>query len=60
MNNFPINNHPKDSSSINNSPIKHVIELKNIRRVYTNSEQPLTVLKGVNLSIAAGEMVRVV
>ncbi|MFZ4832038.1 MacB family efflux pump subunit [Rouxiella sp. Mn2063] len=46
--------------AINNAPANNAIELKNIRRTYTNSEQPLTVLKGVNLTIAAGEMVAII
>lgn len=37
-----------------------IIELKGIGRTYTNSSQPLTVLKNINLKIAAGELVAII
>jgi len=46
MNDLLINDSSINHSSINNPSINNAIELKNIRRTYTNSEQPLTVLKG--------------
>jgi len=39
--------------------VNNLIELINISRTYTNSAQPLTVLKDINLTIAAGEMVAI-
>jgi len=40
--------------------VSNLIELNNISRTYTNSAQPLTVLKDVNLTIAAGEIVAII
>ncbi|MCS3407652.1 MacB family efflux pump subunit [Serratia sp. AKBS12] len=37
-----------------------IIELKGISRTYTNGGQPLTVLKDINLTIAAGELVAII
>ncbi|MBB1584365.1 MacB family efflux pump subunit [Serratia sp. OS31] len=37
-----------------------IIELKGIGRTYTNSSEPLTVLKNINLKIAAGELVAII
>jgi len=39
--------------------VNNFIELVSISRTYTNSAQPLTVLKDINLTIAAGEMVAI-
>ncbi|SQI36922.1 Macrolide export ATP-binding/permease protein MacB [Serratia plymuthica] len=40
--------------------VNNIIELKGISRTYTNSAQPLTVLKNINLTIAAGELVAII
>lgn len=40
--------------------MNNIIELKGISRTYTNSTQPLTVLKDINLTIAAGELVAII
>lgn len=40
--------------------MNNIIELKGISRTYTNSAQPLTVLKNINLTIAAGELVAII
>lgn len=40
--------------------MKNIIELKNISRIYRNGDQALTVLKEVNLTIAAGELVAII
>ncbi|MEE4410324.1 MULTISPECIES: MacB family efflux pump subunit [unclassified Serratia (in: enterobacteria)] len=40
--------------------MKNIIELKGISRTYTNSTQPLTVLKDIDLTIAAGELVAII
>ena len=37
----------------------NIIELKNIHRTYVNGEAPVSVLKNINLTIAAGEMVAI-
>ncbi|CAI1685306.1 Macrolide export ATP-binding/permease protein MacB [Serratia entomophila] len=40
--------------------MNNLIELKNISRTYTNGGQALTVLKEINLTIAAGELVAII
>ncbi|SQC93729.1 Macrolide-specific efflux protein macA precursor [Cedecea neteri] len=40
--------------------VSNIIELKGISRTYGNGGQALTVLKNVNLTIAAGEMVAII
>jgi ABC-type lipoprotein export system ATPase subunit len=40
--------------------VNTIIELKGIGRTYTNSSEPLTVLKNINLKIAAGELVAII
>ncbi|MGB8663998.1 MAG: MacB family efflux pump subunit [Serratia inhibens] len=40
--------------------MNNIIELKGISRTYTNSTQPLTVLKDINLTIAAGELIAII
>lgn len=40
--------------------MNNIIELKDISRTYTNGGQALTVLKNINLTIAAGELVAIV
>ncbi|WP_038883938.1 ATP-binding cassette domain-containing protein, partial [Serratia marcescens] len=37
-----------------------IIELKGISRTYTNGGQALTVLKDIDLTIAAGELVAII
>ncbi|WP_459056863.1 ATP-binding cassette domain-containing protein, partial [Staphylococcus epidermidis] len=40
--------------------MSNIIELKGISRTYRNGGQDLTVLKGIDLTIAAGEMVAII
>ncbi|MDX7019233.1 ATP-binding cassette domain-containing protein, partial [Klebsiella aerogenes] len=40
--------------------MSNIIELKGISRTYRNGGQELTVLKGIDLTIAAGEMVAII
>jgi len=40
--------------------VNAIIELKGISRTYTNGSQALTVLKDINLTIAAGEVVAII
>lgn len=40
--------------------LSNIIELKGISRTYRNGGQELTVLKGIDLTIAAGEMVAII
>jgi macrolide transport system ATP-binding/permease protein len=40
--------------------LNNIIELKNISRTYRNKAKPLTVLKDITLTIAAGEMVAII
>ena len=41
-------------------PVNAIIELKGISRTYTNGGQALTVLKDIDLTIAAGELVAII
>ena len=40
--------------------MNNIIELKGISRIYTNGDQTLTVLKNINLTITAGELVAII